>query len=182
MRFDDYKSWLDFLDFIENETDLYAIDFLGYPWYQSALEICSNSQYPSMPFQQTSKDIRSRREKDFRGKIHLLKSKYDHVFLLRSHQRRRDKKQYENYLFHDLFLFLQDKNERFLIFEMPSYFDIYDAKYIHSQFADLIIPFEYLNNIISSFVDKDVIRKRKEEFSQITEEKFARYKYTDKFY
>lgn len=182
MKFENYKKWLAFLDFIENETDLYAIDFLGYPWYQSALEILSNQQYSPIPLQQTSRDIRIKRKKDFKNKVRLFNLKYDHVFLLRSHQRRRDKNQYENYLFHDLFLFLKEKKESFLIFEMPSYSDIYDGKYLNSQFADLIIPFEYMNRVMDSFIDNNYLKQKKQEFSQIIEEMFARYKCADKLY
>jgi len=179
-RSDDFKKWQAFLDFIENETRLYEIDFLGYPWYQSALEIANNNMFPLISYQ-TSTVIKEKRKKDFQEKISLLNSKYDHVFLLRAHQRRRDETQYENYFFHDLFLYLLDKNERFLIFEMPSNSDDYDAKYLQSQFADLIIPFEYLQNISHSFVAKTVIAQKKQEFHRIIEKMFYRYNNAEKF-
>jgi len=180
LKFDALKNWQAFLDFIENETNLYQIDFLGYPWYQAAIEVANNNQYPLMPLQ-TSSEIKEKREKDFQKKVSLFNSKYEHIFLLRAHQRRRDKEQYENYLFHDLFLYLQKKGKRFLIFEMLSNSDAYDAKYLKSQFADVTIPFEYLHDISDSYY-KEEISQRKKDFNNIIENVFSKCSYTESFY
>ncbi|NQS99275.1 MAG: tetratricopeptide repeat protein [candidate division Zixibacteria bacterium] len=146
MKFESLEQLKDFCAYVENHTGLYAIDFLGYPWYLVAKEALNNdiSQSTAANF---SPAHRTARQADFNSKLSLLNRTYDYAFHTKAKMRRKDKNEIENYLFSDIFNYLRERGKSFIIFEEASGED-FDLKYLNAGFSDVTIPFEYL---ISAF-------------------------------
>jgi len=163
-----------FCQFIEEETGLFALDFLGYPWYKMAKDNLNNTMCVSKPskFSDEHKEIR---RNDFRSKKHLLKGKYDYLFIVKAKMRRNEDDKYENHLFIEILEYLAAKGKKILVIEEPSGKE-YDVKYLHSKFADVTIPLEFIYETAKIY-DNPEAKLAKLHFEKIISDLFSDLNY-----
>ena len=135
----------EFLDFMDQNSRVHELTFLGYPWNAMARETLNNVTIAHGMRQKapdpTAPAVRLR---DFQAKAHLLQKPYDYLFYVKSRMRRRDPLQIENPFFIDIFRYLRETNKSFLILESYENESYCDLKYLHSEFAEVTLPVEYL--------------------------------------
>lgn len=170
MNFTSLNQLNRFCEFIEEETDLFALDFLGYPWYKMAKDNLNNTMCVSKPvvFSDKHKEIR---RNDFRSKKPLLKGKYDYIFIGKAKMRRNEEDKHENQLFLEILEYLTAKGKKFLILEEPSG-EEYDLKYLQSEFAEMTIPLEFLYES-AKIIDHPEAKLAKLQFEKIVNNIFA---------
>ena len=142
MNFQSYSHFKEFCDYIENSTNLYALDYLGFPWYKTVKDNLNNTISLSRPIS-ISEQHRNIREKDFLDKMSLLERTYDYVFIAKAKMRRKDLNNYENFLMYDVYDYLASKGEKFIILEEPSG-EEFDTKYLMSKYYEITVPIEFL--------------------------------------
>ena len=88
MNFQSYSHFKEFCDYIENSTNLYALDYLGFPWYKTVKDNLNNTISLSRPTS-ISDQHRKVRENDFLDKASLLERTYDYAFIAKAKMRRK---------------------------------------------------------------------------------------------
>ena len=144
MKFTSLNQLNRFCQFIEDETRLYSVDYLGYPWYKLAKDNLNNTMSFSKPMQ-SLEAVRRKRVEDYLVKRGLLEERWDYVFISKAKMRRNDESNMENLLFNEIYDYLNKRGLRFFIFEEPSGQE-YDLKYLKSKYAHLTIPLEFIIN------------------------------------
>lgn len=129
------------IEHIENFTTLYEANYLGYPWYQAAIEHINNAISKKKSFEYNS-NIYKERYKDFEKKIKLLSNKIDYLFITKSKQYRLYNTKSENYLFYDVIDHILNQNKNFLILDIPENSTEHDLSYMNSKFSEFIIPYD----------------------------------------
>lgn len=168
----------DFFRFIETETDLFEVNFLGYPWYWAARETLINGINEQAVFKVNELHHQIRLN-DFKRKSHLLKRKYDYLFLTKAKMRRRDLDENENILIQDLLNYLNENNKTFLILEEPSN-GLFDLKYFKSEHYENTLPYEFIYTLFEETLISE-ISKKKVEYLDIINMKFLDKEYSGRF-
>lgn len=175
-------DFYEYIKDIEENSKLYMPCYLGFPWYQLALERISNSR--SDQIKGKKNEFSKIRLNDFNKKIDTLRHDYEYIFITKSKQYRRNIEQKENFIFYDIFCYLKKIGKKFIIFEIPENSEIYDTRYLESIFSDHIIPYEHFSNIYNPLVNKEFIhisRIIKNEFNNILKYECERKKSQNKF-
>ena len=129
----------EFCDFIENNSSLFKLQHIGYPWYYVARDLLFNSCFttPShkidpIPFEDLNRDLES--------KLTLLNNTYDYAFVTRPKMRSLDPLVIENGIMIELMEYLSKQDKKFIVFEASEKDSRYDLKYLQSKFASVTLP------------------------------------------
>lgn len=136
-----------FFDFLENETELYALDYLGYPWYWagkfSIVDSCMERGE-----RVTSTEVQDTLARDFVAKVPMLSEQYDYAFIVKSKMRGFDSSKVENPLFVEIFDYLKERNKSFIIFEQEEKDARCDLKYLSSKYAANTISYNLMHGLL----------------------------------
>ena len=176
--FPNFDSRQEFYDFVENETDLYALNYLGYPWYW-AYKMTINTGAMERAKRTPSQEIESIRFNDFKNKLPLLSKQYDYAFFLKSKMRSSSPTQIENLYAKEVLDYLKKEGKTFIIFEQLDNNPNCDLKYLKSEYAEHILPYEYIKEAIAHQIVGQ-LQSMMNEYVALVNDKFANATYPDR--